>query len=284
MGSGTGGMTRERSTSAWRDARNAAARARLSKALPPVFPRAVLVHAEARPLVPPQPRLAVESYWRHHPLRADRLARALAARSPVPEGWRWRLAAEGGAEGGAKSRAKSRAKGGAKGGREKPDEDGRAGSFRVPPTPFREAAHRAEPGTCCLCGQPVYRFGWHADLWGTGERNRRARWHACCVAAWKLWRAPAGQAALLARLQKRRCPMTGGRLPRDREVDHRVPLHLVWRRHRDAPWPEILRYWGFPNLQAVDRAAHLAKSGAEAGARARARRPEAAPSPAADPA
>ena len=235
-------MQRERPRSPWREARNAEARLRLARALPPVFPRAVLVHAESRPLVPPQPRLAIESYWRHHPLRADRLARALAARSVVPEGWRWCLAEVEG--------------------------DGRARSFRVPPAPFREAAHRTGPGTCCLCGQPVYRFGWHRDLWGRGEVNRRANWHACCVAAWKLWTAPAGQAALLARLQKRRCPMTGGRLPRDREVDHRVPLHVVWRRHRDRPWAEILAFWGFPNLQAVDRTAHLAKSGAEATARA----------------
>jgi len=236
---------------AWREERNAAARRRLAKALPAVFPAPVLVHAYGRPLVLPQPRLAIESYWRHHPVRADRLARALAARSPVPQGWRWRLADA--------------------------PEDGRARSFRVPPTPFREAEHRAAPGTCCLCGQPVYRFGWHVDLWGTGEPNRRARWHACCVAAWKLWTAPADQAKLLARMQKRRCPITGARLPRDREVDHCVPLHAVWRRHRDEPWAQLLRFWGFPNLQAVDRTAHLAKSGAEAGARARARRPEADP-------
>ncbi len=228
---------------AWREERNARSRARLDKALPGIFPAAVLIHARARPMVPPQPRLAVESYWRHHPVRADRLARALAAMTTVPEGWRWQLST--GAD------------------------DGRARGFRAPPSPFREAAHRATPGTCCLCGQPVYRFGWHRDLWGEGTPNLRARWHACCVAAWKLWNAPAGQAKLLGRLQKRRCPMTGGRLPRDREVDHRVPLHLVWRRHRDRPWGELLSFWGFPNLQAVDSAAHRAKSAAEATARSR---------------
>ena len=127
----------------WRDDRNTQSRARLLKAVPGVFPPAVLIHALARPLVPPQPRLAVESYWRHHPVRADRLARALAKRSAVPEGWRWRLATA--------------------------SDDGRARSFRLPPAPFREAAHRAGPGTCCLCGQPVYRFGWHRDLWREGK-------------------------------------------------------------------------------------------------------------------
>ena len=228
--------------SSWRDARNEVASARLRKAMPPVFPAAVLVHALARSFVPPLPRLAVESYWRHHPVRADRLARALAARAPAPEGWRWRLAAT-------------------------PD-DGRARSFRAPPAPFREAEFRADGGTCCLCGQPVYRFGWHRDLWGDHETNRRARWHACCVAAWKLWNAPADQAKLLARLQKRRCAVSGQRLLRDREVDHRVPLHRVWRQRRDLPWAALLQFWGFPNLQAINRDAHREKSAAETSHRA----------------
>ena len=228
--------------SSWRDARNEVASARLRKAMPPVFPAVVLVHALARSFVPPLPRLAVESYWRHHPVRADRLARALAARAPAPEGWRWRLAAT-------------------------PD-DGRARSFRAPPAPFREAEFRADGGTCCLCGQPVYRFGWHRDLWGDAKTNRRARWHACCVAAWKLWNAPADQAKLLARLQKRRCAVSGQRLSRDREVDHRVPLHRVWRQQRDLPWAALLRFWGFPNLQAINRDAHRVKSAAETSHRA----------------
>ena len=93
-------------TSSWRDLRNEQARARLERALPPVFPAPVLQHALARPLIPPTPRLAVESYWRAHILRADRLARALAARSGTPEGWTWQLGAEG-----------------------------RTGSFRTPPAP-----------------------------------------------------------------------------------------------------------------------------------------------------
>ena len=228
--------------SSWRDARNEVACARLRKAMPPVFPAVVLVHALARSIVPPLPRLAVESYWRHHPVRADRLARALAARGPAPEGWHWRLAA-------------------------RPD-DGRARSFRAPPAPFREAEFRAGAGTCCLCGQPVYRFGWHRDLWQDAKTNRRARWHACCVAAWRLWNAPADQAKLLARLQKRRCAVSGQRLSRDREVDHRVPLHRVWRQQRDLPWAALLRFWGFPNLQAINRDAHRVKSAAETSRRA----------------
>ena len=65
-------------TSAWRAERNAKARARLMRHLPDVFPPVVLAHALAKPFVPPTPRRAIESYWRHHPVRADKLARALA--------------------------------------------------------------------------------------------------------------------------------------------------------------------------------------------------------------
>jgi hypothetical protein len=71
--------------------RNRRSLVRLTRALPLVFPRAVLTRALARPFVPPTPRLAIESYWGAHPIRADRLARALAARSQAPDGWRWRL-------------------------------------------------------------------------------------------------------------------------------------------------------------------------------------------------
>ena len=51
-------------------------RLRFDKAVPAIFPASVLIHARGRPMMPPQPRLAVESYWRHHTVRADRLARA----------------------------------------------------------------------------------------------------------------------------------------------------------------------------------------------------------------
>ena len=76
--------------------RNARALQRFNRALPDIFPAPVLTHATARRWTPPTPRLAVDSYWRAHPLRADRLARALAARSGTPAGWQWRLQADGG--------------------------------------------------------------------------------------------------------------------------------------------------------------------------------------------
>src|SRR6202040_415833 len=73
-------------TSAWRAERNAKARARLMRRLPDVFPPVVLAHALAKPFVPPTPRRAIESYWRHHPVRADKLPPPLAATSRPPAG------------------------------------------------------------------------------------------------------------------------------------------------------------------------------------------------------
>jgi len=223
--------------SEWRDAINRKALARLTKALPPLFPRAALTHALARRFTPPMPRLAIDSYWRAHPLRADRLARALAARSGAPDGWTWRL-------GDGKA-------------------DGLGANFRTPPAPYRESRFARGPGFCCVCGQPVYRLGWHVDLWNRGA-NRNAVWHSACVVAWDFWRGPADHAGLLKRLQRRRCAATGGRLWKTAEVDHRVPLFRVWREHRDTAWPSLLAFWGAPNLQVINRDVHAGKCAEEA--------------------
>src|SRR2546423_10356582 len=75
-------------TSAWRAERNRLALARLQRALPAIFPTPVLTHALKRPFIPPTPRLAVDAYWRGHPLRADRLARALVRRCAEGRGAR----------------------------------------------------------------------------------------------------------------------------------------------------------------------------------------------------
>jgi hypothetical protein len=72
--------------------RNKRSFARLSKNLPEIFPPAVLTRALSRPFIPPTPRLAVDSYWHAHPIRADRLARSLAARTGSLNGWKWQLA------------------------------------------------------------------------------------------------------------------------------------------------------------------------------------------------
>jgi hypothetical protein len=218
---------------------------RLVTLTPKHFPQAVWTHALAAALVPDRPGKAVESYWLAHPIRADRLARAMARRSGAPDGWIWRLRLEAG--------------------------DGLPASFRTPPLPFREAALTGGPGTCCVCGGRVFRYGWHRDLWGDGRPNARANWHAACVSAWKLWTAPHVHDRLLKRLQGYRCAMTRRRLLRDAEVDHAVPLFRVWRDRRDTAWPDLLAYWGLPNLQVITREAHLAKCASEARERARLR-------------
>lgn len=214
---------------------NALAGTRLANARTPL-PAPVLTYALGRRWIPRTARAAVDGYWRAHPLRADRLARALAALSPSPEGWVW----TGG-------------------------EVGRGG-FRAPPSPFR--AEAAAPGRCVVCGQPVHRLGWHVDLWDAGAPNGRAVWHSACVAAWRFWNAPHAHRKLVARAQRHRCALTGKRLLKGAEVDHRVPLHEVWRDRRDLPFAELLGFWGLPNLQVVNAAAHLEKSGREAGLRA----------------
>ena len=213
------------------------------------LPNAVLAQALAARWTPRTPRAAVDGFWRAHPLRADRLARALARRSGAPDGWRWTFAGE----------------------------DPRR--LRVPPLPHRLVKAEARPGRCVVCGQAVFRLGWHRDLWGAGATNQRAAWHACCVVAWKLWNAPSDHRRLLARVQGHRCAITQKRLLRTAEVDHRVPLFEVWRDRRDLPWPELLAFWGAPNLQVVNRSAHTGKSIAETQDRALRRRSALAPEP-----
>ena len=66
---------------------------------------------------------------------------------------------------------------------------------------------------------------------------------------------------------------TGRRLWKNAEVDHRVPLFRVWSECQNAPWPELLDYWGLPNLQMINRDAHAAKSVTEARDRRAARKP-----------
>jgi hypothetical protein len=127
-----------------------------------------------RRFTPPMPQLAIDSYWRAHPVRADKLARALAAKSGAPAGWTWRLVSE------KPDRVRRR-------GRETENEkpDWLMWSFRVPPAPYGERRYTLGPGFCCICGQPVYRFGWHVDLWRRGA-NRNARLAPACVVAWDL--------------------------------------------------------------------------------------------------
>jgi hypothetical protein len=54
-------------------------------------------------------------------------------------------------------------------------------------------------------------------------------------------------------------------------VDHRVPLFAVWSEHRSRPWPDLLAFWGAPNLQVINKTAHLEKCAEEAADRAKRR-------------
>ena len=225
-----------------RELQNKRALERLTKALPADFPAPALIHALARRWTPPMPRRAIDSYWRAHPLRADRLSRALAARSGTPKGWTWRI--------------------------KSPADRDLPATFRAPPAPFREKAFSRGPGFCCVCGQPVYRLGWHEDLWDRGP-NKNAVWHTACVTAWRLWNAPSDYAKLLRRLQGRKCATSGARLWKTAEVDHRLPLFKVWREHRATGWPALLGFWGLPNLQVINRDQHAEKCAAEANTRRR---------------
>ena len=94
MQPGAGGPTMSK-WEAEKAERNRRSIARLTKSLPGIFPSAVLSRALGRPFVPPTPRLAIDSYWNAHPLRADRLARAFASRSGAPSGWTWRVGIAG---------------------------------------------------------------------------------------------------------------------------------------------------------------------------------------------
>jgi hypothetical protein len=226
----------------WRERRNHRALEQLSSRVTDSFPNAVWRHALASKRVPDTLTGAVGAYWQAHPLRAERLARALAALSGPPAGWSWTLDVD--------------------------RRDGLPTHFRTPPAPFREAAFSRGRGSCCICGQPVFRYGWHSDLWCDGRPSVRATWHQACAVAWKFWTAPHLQTPVLKRVQRFRCALTGKRLPAVSEVDHRVPLFRVWRKHRWEPWPRLLQYWGLPNLQVITREAHLAKCAAEAEDRA----------------
>jgi hypothetical protein len=226
--------------SEWLRRRNEQRIERLAATTPDRFPRGVWRHALGLGLVPEIPSRAVQAYWQAHPVRADRLTRALAEKSGTPSGWIWRL----------------------------DKDDGLSDHFRTPPLPYRDAAFARGKGSCCVCGQPIYRFGWHTDFWEDGTPNRRSSWHAACVVAWRFWNAPSEHDRILKRIQRHRCAETQRRLLRDAEVDHRIPLFRVWRDERDAPWPRLLSFWGLPNLQVVNREVHMRKSADEARERA----------------
>src|SRR5262249_40954535 len=104
-------------------------------------------------------------------------------------------------------------------------------------------------------GMPTY---------GTLAQTRMRPWHCAYVVAWQFCTTPSNYARLLRRLQARRCGETGEHLWKTAEVGHRIPLFRVWSAHQRARWPELVGYWGLPNLQVINRDAHTAKCANEA--------------------
>lgn len=137
-----------------------------------------------------------------------------------------------------------------------------------------------EPGVCPVCGHQ--RFD-HGAWWSAAGPNKRANacWHAACVVTWQTWATYGHRASYLARRQDWTCPETGlplrvtverdghvGHYIEALEVDHITP---IWRVRAEADqyrWPDVLRFWGLGNLQALTPAGHKLKTKREAAERA----------------
>jgi hypothetical protein len=140
-------------------------------------------------------------------------------------------------------------------------------SFRAPPAPFRDPAFARGAGFCCVRGQPVYRFGWHRDLWQRGPTltppgTRPAWWRGTCgrrqaiiagcssVSRATVAPRPAGGSWKTAEVETNRdSQISRIRLSDKTSRLHRVPLFRVWRELRQTAWPALLDFWGLPNLQ-----------------------------------
>jgi hypothetical protein len=89
--------------------------------------------------------------------------------------------------------------------------------------------------------------------------------------AWQFWNTPSSQVKLLRRLQTRWRGESGGRLWRDAEVDHRIPLFRVWMNTATPTGPTLLGFWGLPKLRVISREVHIAKCASETPDRSAAR-------------
>lgn len=133
---------------------------------------------------------------------------------------------------------------------------------------------------CPVCARPCYAGGDHRP--GAGPPRWNKCWHGCCQAIQGIWRDPTWVGRWLAERQGGVCPLTGETLlgePHPRsgvrgvlggvQVDHVVPLWRVRHDGADHVWPDVLRFWGPQNLQALSPAGHLQKTAQEARDRAR---------------
>ncbi len=129
------------------------------------------------------------------------------------------------------------------------------------------------PGNCCpVCRCSTYQGGdWRASA---GKPRWNKTWHAPCLHAHLVWTRTPDYARVIAEQQGGVCALSGESIMRDGhlrgqvEVDHLVPL---WRVRHDAAqyrWPDVLRFWGLGNLQALSAAGHRIKTAREAAERA----------------
>jgi hypothetical protein len=250
--------------SEWRAAINRKALARLDKALPAIFPQGVLIHALQRRFMPPMPRLAVDSYWRAHPVRADRLARALACRQR--RAGRVALAACFGGRGAASPagfpRSRSAGRTGASACAASRPDAGRP-DLADPAGALSRARPRARAGVLLRvrpAGLPL-----RLACGFVGPRRQHERRLACCLRGRLGFMDGAerscrrAQTAATTALRRDRRTAVADR--RGRSSHTAVPGLARASRPRLAA---AAAFWGVPNLQVINRRVHVAKCAAEA--------------------
>ena len=137
---------------------------------------------------------------------------------------------------------------------------------REPPLPFHSFIHKGA-GHCRVCGQPVYgKEGSHLKRFGESKRT----WHSVCVTSYDVMVNTGSYYREICLRQEGLCNISSEPI-RHAEIDHAVPLYRIARDHSARLWYRLLRYWMLPNLQVINREAHVAKCAAEAKERAGAR-------------
>jgi hypothetical protein len=140
-------------------------------------------------------------------------------------------------------------------------------------------------GKCPVCQLPRYAGGawWES----AGPSRKGAYWHKACLDAFTNWTRYSVLGSYLAARQGWVCPETGLplRVTVERqhpisgepivghyiiaiEVDHIDPLWRIRAQADQYKWPDVLRFWGIANLQALTPQGHTIKTKREAAERA----------------
>ena len=143
---------------------------------------------------------------------------------------------------------------------------GRRSVFGRPQPRFANRAIRRAPAIVVCAGSLYFVSAGIATFWGDGRPNQNATLHSCRVAAGNLWIAPSDHVRHLKVLQKRRCLATANgcsRMPRSITTFPCSRSGEIIAIHRGLHcWPS-----GVPNLQVINRSAHVEKCAQEAGER-----------------